>query len=123
MAEHDDGRPPWDEDAALDMIGAMVLVGMTRVSHEGRLIRREQFYGRVVSANEQDGICLKLEGQRDGEYYWMPPTTEPYERARPGTYELATTGETVKDPDYLSTWTLTEPPEDFVPEDDTRTRQ
>ena len=98
------------EDVALDLMGALVLVGMTRLSHEERLIRKEQFYGRVVDVSERDGICLKLEGARDGEYYWMPPTTEPYQRAKPGEYTLSSTGEVVKDPDYLSTWTLTEPP-------------
>jgi hypothetical protein len=111
MGPQDDGKPPWDEDGAQVMIGALVLVGMTRLSYEGRMIRQEQFYGRVVSVGEQEGICLRLEGERDGEHYWMPPTTEPYQRAQPGHYTLSSTGEVVKDPDYLSTWTLTEPPE------------
>jgi hypothetical protein len=118
MAEHDDGRPPWDEDVALDLMGALVLVGMTRLAHDETFLHQEQFYGRVVAANERDGICLKLEGARDGEHYWMPPTTEPYKRAEPGQYELRSTGEVVRNPDYLSTWVLTEPPEGSTPESD-----
>lgn len=118
MAEYDDGRPGWDEEVALDLMGSLVLVGITRLTHDEKFIRQEQFFGRVIVANERDGICLKLEGARDGERYWLPPTTERYERAKPGLYTLRSTSEEVRDPDYLITWVLTEQSPDEKPEDD-----
>lgn len=117
MAEHDDGRPGWDDEVALDLMDCIVLVGITRLTHDEKFIRQEQFYGRVVAANQSDGICLKLLGARDGEHYWMPPTTERYEPAKPGVYKLRSTDEEVRDPDYLITWVLTEAPPDWKPED------
>ena len=110
MAERDDSRPKWDEEVALDLMGSLILVGITHLAHDEQFIRQEQLFGRVIVANERDGICLKLEGAREGEHCWLPPTTENYERARPGVYTLRTTGEDVHDPDFLTTWVMTAPP-------------
>lgn len=111
----EDGRPTWDEEVAASLFGATVLVGMTRLSHEGRLLHREQFHGRVVEVDREKGVCLALGGERAGEHYWLPPVTEAFERAKPGTYTLHATGEDVENPDFLTTWTLTEPPEGAGP--------
>ena len=126
MAQHDDGRPQWSEDIALDLMGSMILVGITHLSHDGEFVRQEQMFGRVVAANEREGVCLKLEGARDGDYYWMPPDLRFYERAKPGLYTLRSTGEELHDPDYITTWTLTAPPPDWKPDEedgDTRSIQ
>ncbi|HEX5007871.1 MAG TPA: hypothetical protein VFV70_12205 [Hyphomonadaceae bacterium] len=119
MADHNDGRPKWDEEVALDLMDSIVLVGITRLTHDEQFIGQEQLFGRVVVANERDGICLKLEGVREGEHYWLPPTTENYERAKPGVYTLRSTGEDVHDPDFLTTWVMTEPSPDEKRGDDT----
>jgi hypothetical protein len=118
MAEHDDGRPQWNEELALDLMGSIVLVGIARLTHDEQFIRQEQLFGRVVVANERDGICLRLEGVREGEHYRLPPTTENYERAKPRVYTLRSTGKDVHDPDFLTTWVMTEPPPDEKPDDD-----
>ena len=122
MVEHDESRPGWDEEVALDLMGSLVLVGITHLSHDEKVIRQEQFFGRVVVANQREGICLELEGSRDGEHYWLPPTIEPYERAKPGLYTLRSTNEEVSDPDYLITWVLTEPPPNWRPEENEEDR-
>lgn len=114
-SDQDDGRPPWDEKVAATLVGATVVVGMTRVSHEGKLLKREQFHGRVVSTDPHKGICVALAGEREGEHYWLPPATDAFERAAPGVYTLHSTGEDISNPDYLTTWTLTEPPEGAGP--------
>lgn len=118
MAQLDDGPPQWSEDIALELMGSMILVGITHLSHDGKFLRQEQMFGRVVAANESEGVCLKLEGTRDGDHYWMPPDLRFYERAKPGLYRLRSTDEELRDPDYLTTWTLTAPPPDWKPDDD-----
>ena len=110
-----DGQPAWDEDVAESLFGATVLVGMTRISHEGRLLHREQVHGEVVEVDREKGVCLALRGAREGEHYWLPPATEAFERAAPGTYTLHSTGEDITDPDFLTSWTLTEPPQGAGP--------
>lgn len=108
-AHFDDGRPPFDHAFARELIGKYVLVGITVQDKRGEFKRREQFHGRVVSANEQSGIVLSLLGKRSGELKTLPPVTEAFRPARPGTYSLKDSDEEVVDPHFTSTWTLTQP--------------
>lgn len=110
--QSDDGRPPWDAALAGELMGSLVLVGITYLDHNEELVCKEQMYGRVVAADPKRGVCLKLEGVRNGKHYWFPPSMNPYEEAGPGTYTLRSTGEKVENPDYLATWTVTAPPPD-----------
>lgn len=106
---HDPSQPPpgsWDDDLAEALVGRIVLVGMTYLTKDEQLVRQEQFYGVVVSADRRLGIRLELEGQRAGEEHVLPPHTANFQKARPGDYNLRSTGETVADPDYLSSWTI-----------------
>jgi hypothetical protein len=102
----DDGRPPFDHHFAQTLLGKYVLVGVTRQSHTGRIIRKEQFHGRVVEVDAQKGICLRLEGERSGQFEWLPPDTRAFMKASPGEYELSASKEVVIDPDYTSRWTF-----------------
>jgi hypothetical protein len=108
-AHFDDGRPSFDQVFARELIGKYVLVGITVQDKRGKFKRREQFHGRVVSANEQSGIVLSLLGMRAGEFKTLPPMTEVFESAPSGTYSLKDTGEEVVDPDFMCTWMLTQP--------------
>ena len=47
-----------------------------------------------VSA-DADGVIVRLEGQRLGETYALPPDFEAFDRAAPGEYRLRSTGELV----------------------------
>ena len=102
-----DGRPPWDHAQAEKLIGATVLVGLTFNEPTGR--RQEQFYGTVMSTDSAEGITLRLEGNRLGEVYTLPPDLRSLFPARPGSYRLRETGEVLVDPDYTTTWESTPP--------------
>ena len=55
----------------------------------------------------------------DGEVYILPPDLRPFSEAAPGSYSLRSTGETIVDPDFTSTWEIRSPRE----EDDTSDRR
>ena len=85
-----------------DLIGKTLLVGITYYTKNGDLIERKQFYGKVVFA-DTSGITLL---QDSGEKLELPPDLSSTKKAPRGEYRLHSTGETVKDPDFLSTWEL-----------------
>jgi hypothetical protein len=93
-------RPVWDETLAKDVVGKVVLVGLTYLEADGTLIEQQQFFGIVVSADSRKGILLSLRGQRAGEQDNLPPDTRAIEIASTGEYRLRATGEVVTDPDY-----------------------
>lgn len=102
-----DDRPAWDHARAEKLHGSTVLVGLTLNEPNGQ--RQEQFFGTVMSADPEEGITLRLEGSRSGEVYTLPPDLRAFFPAKPGSYHLRQTGETVVDPDYTTTWDFTSP--------------
>ena len=105
----DDGRPPFDHFFARELMGKHVLVGVTALDFKGQLIEHKQFHGRVDKVDAREGIRIKLLGEREGEFEWLPPDTNSFQKARPGEYRLKSTGEVVEDPDYTAMWTYTRP--------------
>jgi hypothetical protein len=99
---NDHPRPQWDQEKADRLIGAVVLVGMTYSEPGGP--RLEQFFGTVISAVENIGIMLRLDGSRSGETFNLPPDVTAFFPAKPGIYRLRSTSEEIKDPDYTATW-------------------
>jgi hypothetical protein len=105
-------EPPaeaWDEEFAGELLGRTVLVGITRANPDGETIEQIQFFGDVESVDRLNGILLRLSGQRIGQEYNLPPDIRAFRAAKPGQYELRSTGEIVADPDYLCTWMIEEP--------------
>jgi hypothetical protein len=51
-------------------------------------------------------VTVRLQGRREGETYVLPAHASAFEPADPGSYRLRSTGETIEDPDYLTTWTI-----------------
>lgn len=102
-----DGRPEWQPRKAEKLLGTTVIVGLTYDEPGGT--RQEQFYGTVMSADPNEGITLRLDGRRSGEFYTLPPDIRAFSPARPGEYRLRATGEVVVNPDYTTTWTSTPP--------------
>ena len=100
-------RPAWDEVFAAELVGSLVLVGITYEDPAGP--RQEQFYGVVEAADPERGITLLLSGSRDGDRYYLPPDLRAFEPAPPGSYRLRSTGEVVLDPDFTSSWTINPP--------------
>lgn len=95
----------WDEELADDLMGRVILVGLTRLNPAGEQIERTELYGHVVSVDRRRGIKLSLSGRREGETYTPPPDTSALQPAALGNYTLNATGETVIDPDYVCSWT------------------
>lgn len=88
---------------ANDMIGKVMLVGITYINPDG-LQSQAQFFGVVLSASVEEGIKLKLAGQHEGQEYNLPPDTSCIWKADPGVYTLSESKEKLVDPDYLCTW-------------------
>jgi hypothetical protein len=92
----------------VELIGKRVLVGITD-SGAGRLgDRAAPFHGHAIRADRRVGIALRLDGARAGEEMVLPPDTRAFRPAAPGEYRLRETGEVVKDPDFLTTWSFQE---------------
>jgi hypothetical protein len=106
MSEEIDDRPVWDETIAESVVGKVVLVGLTYLEADGKLIEQQQFFGTIVSADSRRGILLSLEGQRAGEQYNLPPDTRGIEIASKGEYRLRGTGEAVTDPDFTAMFSI-----------------
>jgi hypothetical protein len=100
--------PPWDEDVARALVGKYVLIGLTFENEKGDLLRQVQLHGRIVRADRREGIKVMLAGIRSGQEYLLPPQTNAFERAAVGRYTLRSTGEVVVNPDFVSSWVMTE---------------
>ncbi|MDF7774697.1 hypothetical protein P1X14_05515 [Sphingomonas sp. AOB5] len=99
---HED-RPEWDEGRGAALIGAIILVGITREGPDATT--QEQFFGTVDKADAR-GIELLLGGSRAGGRYRLPPDLRALAPAEPGSYRLRSTGETLENPDFTATWTI-----------------
>lgn len=100
----EDQHQAWNDELARKITGTVMLVGLTYADPEGDRI--EQFYGEVVSADKKSGITLRLSGSRDGEAFRLPPDLRGVFPAEPGSYRLKSTGETVENPDFTTTWII-----------------
>ena len=86
-------------------IGKTIIVGLTFVSHDDVILRREELYG-TISATREDGVHIVLAG---GGEYSLPPDISAIEVAPPGNYRFKTTGQVIVNPDYMTTWTIRMP--------------
>ena len=110
MAAGDRGeRPNWNEGQAARLVGATILIGITRMLPHGPV--QEQMFGVVRSADSKVGFEIALGGSRSGETYWLPPDLRNFHAAASGDYRLRSTGEIVTNPDFTCTWTI-HPPAD-----------
>jgi hypothetical protein len=97
----------FDESLAAALVGRYLLVGITYVDSNEKVLEKKQIHGRVIRASMTDGIVLKLEPS--GEEFALPPSTESISPADPGEYRLRSTGEVVVDPDFTCTWLVKDP--------------
>lgn len=86
-----------------DIMGKTLLVGITYYDKNGGVEKREQYYGTVIGADKHTGIAVRLE---KGDVKYLPPDTSSMNPAPEGDYRLHSTGETVHNPDYFSTWQI-----------------
>ncbi|MBO9557512.1 MAG: hypothetical protein J7515_02865 [Caulobacter sp.] len=106
----------WDPVFAETLVGKTLLVGLTFLDGDGEVVSREEFWGVVISADEAEGITLDLMNE-EGDTFTLPPQTSNISPAEPGDYTLKSTGETVPNPDFVSTWMIHGPPEPANDED------
>jgi hypothetical protein len=105
-----DGPPEWDQSEADWLIGKIALVEITRFASDGATIKSQgQYYGKIVRAHRSAGIVIECEGIWSGKTMTLPPMAGAFQPANSGEYRLRSTGEIVKDPDVLATWSITEP--------------
>ncbi|WP_380783515.1 hypothetical protein [Sphingomonas sp. R86520] len=101
-----DGDDDWDGDFANDLVGCTLIVGLTYVDHEDRLLRREQIFGTVLSVERLAGIVVR---QANNEEFVIAPALEAIEAASPGIYQLADKNQAVEDPDFTALLTIRSP--------------
>ena len=83
-------------------MGRRLLVGISVRSPDGTVLRREQFCGRVLEV--ADGVVVVERPTTPDRPALLPADAAAYDEAAPGHYVLSSTGETVVDPDYVTTW-------------------
>jgi hypothetical protein len=87
---------------ANELVGKIVLVGLTYLDEDGQILNRMQLSGTFVWADEE---MVRIECS-NGEEFTLPPDLDAFTPAKPGKYTLKGTGEVVENPDYLVSWTI-----------------
>ena len=93
-----------DELKLSDLLGKVILVGITYYTHDKQFIEQKQYHGRVIRADDT-GIIVQ---RSNGEEAWMPPDLRSTKPAPPGEYRERSTGEIVVNPDFFTTWKVVE---------------
>lgn len=91
----------WDAAFAEGLIGKTLLMNLTFLDDDGEVTERQQFFGVVIDATEDEGIVLDLMGEHDGDTYTLPPQTSAIKAAEPGVTSLA--GD---QPDFVANWII-----------------
>jgi hypothetical protein len=95
-----DGIKNWDDFRAM-LRGKLFLVGLNILDTNAKVTEKYQTAG-VVEDLTDDGFFLLR--RTDGSLFTIPYEPKTIEAARKGEYILKSTGETITDPDYLTTW-------------------
>ena len=85
------------------LINKTILVGLT-YKNNTEIIKLSQFFGKIISSDKVNGITV-LKNNSD-ELFSLPPDLSAIKKAPKGFYTLKETNETIKNPDYLSTWII-----------------
>lgn len=88
-----------------ELMGKVLLIGLSYYSQGGKFIEDKQLYGRIKQSNES---CITIM-QVNGEEFSIPPDLSAIEIAAPGDYTLRSTNEVVRNPDYLASYSVTLP--------------
>lgn len=96
----------WDEDFANDLVGCTLLVGLTFVDHEDKMLRRQQIFGTVLSVDRLAGIVIR---QANDEEFVIAPMLDAIEAASPGIYQMANEDASVENPNFTALLTVRSP--------------
>ena len=103
-----EGPPRWDQSEADWLVGKTVLIGITLLAADDTTVKsKQQYHGKIVRVDRSRGIVIECEGAWSGKTLELPPDLRAFRPAGPGEYRLRSTGEIIKDPDVLTTWTFT----------------
>ena len=87
-----------------DLLGKVILVGITYYTHDRQFIEQKQYHGTVIRVDDAGMIVQKS----DGEEVWLPPDLRSTKPAPPGENRERSTGEIVVNPDFFTTWNVVE---------------
>ena len=89
-----------------DLVGKVMLVGITYYAYDKQFIEQKQYHGTVIRANEKGIVIRKSNGEEEK----LPPDLRSTKPAPSGEYRERSTGEIVENPDYLTTWNVIKNP-------------
>lgn len=88
-----------DTGRAEDYLGKTILVGITYVDRDDKVVDQIQWHGTIEAIDP----LLQIRVAGSAEVRTLPPQVED---AAPGEYTLRSTGDVVSNPDFLATWTV-----------------
>lgn len=98
-----------DDSKADEYLGKVILLGVTYLSHEHKLLGETQWVGTISTFSRKEGIRIAIKGS--DEPCCLPPYQGGIRKAPRGIYRLGSAGGQIRNPDYLATRTCvtTEP--------------
>ena len=99
----------FDATQAEAMIGKTVLVSLTCMNDFGDLEAFEQFSGKILRINHEDGLVVFRDDAE--EEFSLPPDLSHYQEAKSGDYKLEGSDTIVSNPDYVVEWDIYPPDE------------
>jgi hypothetical protein len=84
--------------------GKVFLIGLTFVDKDRKLIEQYQTHGTVA---ELTGRGLFKINRKDGSIFQMLYDKDTIKKAANGEYKEKSSGEIIKDPDFIMTWKIT----------------
>jgi hypothetical protein len=101
-----DSRAVWDDGLAHNVLGKVILVGLTYLSVDGKVIEQQQFMGPRFRHIREKGSYCRWVANVPASTTIYPPIRAPLEAASPGEYRLRATGEILVDSDYTVMFTI-----------------
>ncbi|SOC42020.1 hypothetical protein SAMN05892877_109180 [Rhizobium subbaraonis] len=95
----------WDLEFAEELLGSLVLLGLTYREPDGTVAEQRQHHGYVKTVDPRWGITVKLEGDEAENEINLPPILDAFERAEEGVY-TDSSGNGVSDPDFIGYFTV-----------------
>ena len=84
-------------------IGKHLLFGITYLNDNESVESQIQSHGTITEITE---FIIRVKLYKTDEYFDLPSDLDALKEAKPGEYKLRQTGEIVKDPDLISSWTV-----------------
>src|SRR5215831_13212749 len=92
--------PDLDPVRVKELVGKILLIGVTYESNTGDMVEQKQFFGPITEISRKRGIVIQDE--ISGGTFALPPDLQNLHPAKKGNYTLKATGRIVTDPDYTT---------------------